>query len=197
MDINYTPSTVTPGNPTFSYPTANKTTYNTKPWFKFTSGKDATTFYYRVDSNSWQNFSCKANTTYEKQWPSSLSTGSHTVYIYNTSETNTVNPANKTGTSIVFTISEPEAAVSTGSIINSITIKGLQSNIRNQQHYYGQTQTTFTACNAGDLILSDYINQMKTVIEALPHPTSLSSVNTGTLITAATINSIRTALLNA
>jgi len=38
---------------------------------------------------------------------------------------------------------------------------------------------------------------METAIEALPHPTSLSSVNAGTKISASTINAIRTALTNA
>lgn len=198
VDIEYTPPAVTPGNPTFTYPAAaSRTTYNTKPWFRFKSGTNATKFYYRVDSASWQSFSCSASTTYNKQWPTALSAGSHTLYIYNTSSTSTVNSAGTTGTSRAFTVATPQAAVSAGAVIDDATIDGLQTNIRNQQYYYGQTQTTFTTCNSGTIILDDHIDAMETAIEALPHPTSLTSVDAGSKITAATINNIRTALLNA
>ena len=198
MDINYSPPAVTPGNPTFTYPAAeSRTTYNTKPWFRFKSGTNATKFYYRVDTASWQNFSCNASTTYDKQWPTELSTGSHTLYIYNTSSTDTVNPAGKTGTSRAFTVATPQAAVSAGNTIDDVTIDGLQTNIRNQQYYYGQTQTTFTTCDSGTIILDDHIDALETAIEALPHPTSLTSVNAGDFITLATFNNIRSALLNA
>lgn len=81
--------------------------------------------------------------------------------------------------------------------MDDATIDGLQANIRNQQAYYGLTQTTFTTCDYGTSALDDHIDQMETAIEVLPHPTSLSSVNAGSSITAATINAIRTALTNA
>lgn len=198
MDINYSPPAVTPGNPTFTYPAAaSRTTYNTKPWFRFKSGTNATKFYYRVDSASWQNFTCKASTTYDKQWPTALSAGSHTLYIYNTSRTNTVNSAGTTGTSRAFTVAAPQAAVSAGNVIDDATIDGLQTNIRNQQYYYGQTKTTFTTCDTGTVILDDHIDAMETAIKALPHPTSLSSVNAGDSITPTVFNNIRSALLNA
>lgn len=198
MDINYSPPAVPSGNPTFTYPAAaSRTTYNTKPWFRFTSGTNATKFYYRVDSASWQNFTCEASTTYDKQWPTALSAGSHTLYIYNTSRTDTVNSAGTTGTSRAFTVAAPQAAVSAGNVIDDATIDGLQTNIRNQQYYYGQTQTTFTTCDAGTVILDDHIDAMETAIEALPHPTSLSSVNAGDSITSAVFNNIRSALLDA
>ena len=198
LDIEYTPPAITPGNPTFTYPAAaSRTTYNTKPWFRFKSGTNATKFYYRVDSASWQSFSCSASTTYDKQWPTALSAGSHTLYIYNTSSTSTVNSAGTTGTSRTFTVATPQAAVSAGAVIDDATIDGLQTNIRNQQYYYGQTQTTFTACNLGTVILDDYIDAMETAIEALPHPTSLASVNAGDSIKPTAFNNIRSALLNA
>lgn len=193
LTINYT-TTVTPTAPTISYPaSASKTTYNTKPWFRFKANANTSKLYWRVDSGSWQNFSASNGSSYDKQWTTALSAGSHTVYCYALSSTST----SSSTVSRAFTVASPQAAVTAGSAMDDATIDGLQANIRNQQAYYGQTQTTFTTCDYGTKALDDHIDQMETAIEALPHPTSLSSVDAGTKISATTINAIRTALTNA
>lgn len=194
MDITYTEPSITPTAPTFTYPAAaSTTTYNQKPWFQFAAKANTSKIYWRVDSGSWQNFSASNGNPYDKQWTTALSIGSHTVHCYSQSSTST----NSGTQSRAFTVASPQAAVTAGSVMDDATIDGLQTNIRNQQAYYGKTQTTFTACNAGTKALDDHIDQMETAIETLPHPTSLSSVDAGTKISASTINAIRTALTNA
>lgn len=196
ITVNYTPpvTTITPTAPTITWPAAaSKTTYNTKPWFRFKANANTTKLYWRVDSGSWQNFSASNGSSYDKQWTTALSAGSHTVYCYALSSTST----SSSTVSRAFTVASPQAAVTAGSAMDDATIDGLQTNIRNQQAYYGQTQTTFTTCDYGTSALDDHIDQMEVAIEALPHPTSLSSVDAGSSITAATINAIRTALTNA
>lgn len=158
--------------------------------------QSSTTLYYKVDSASYQTKSnCANNTAYEVQWPTALSAGSHTLTVY-ANDGQSVNNTSSTA-SRTFTVGTPQAAVSVGGIIDDATIDGLQSNIKTQQTYYGQTNSTFTACNIGTTILDDHIDQMETAIEALPHPTALTSVDAGTKATAATMNAIRNALLNA
>ena len=194
LDITYTEPSVTPTAPTFTYPAAaSTTTYNQKPWFRFAAKANTSKLYWRVDSGSWQNFSASNGSSYDKQWTTALSAGSHTVYCYSQSNTST----NSGTQSRAFTVASPQAAVVAGELFNNATIDGLQANIKKQQAYYGKTQSSFTECNAGTLSLDDHIDQMETAIEALPHPTSLSSVDAGSSITAATINAIRTALTNA
>lgn len=193
LTISYT-NTVTPTAPTISYPaSASQTTYNTKPWFRFKANANTSKLYWRVDSGTWQNFSASNGSSYDKQWTTALSAGSHTVYCYSQSSTST----NSSTVSRAFTVASPQAVVTAGAIFDDAVIDGLQANIKKQQAYYGQTQTSFTTCNTGTKALDDHIDQMETAIEALPHPTSLSSVNAGTKISAATINAIRTALTNA
>lgn len=200
ITITYEENTA-PTTPTISIPSSDgKTTYNTKPYFTVTMGTDAqqssTTLYYKVDSASYQTkASCANSTAYEVQWPTALSAGSHTLTVY-ANDGQSVNNTSSTATR-TFTVGTPQAAVSVGGIIDDATIDGLQSNIKTQQTYYGQTNSSFTTCDAGTTILDDHIDQMETAIEALPHPTALTSVDAGTKATAATMNAIRNALLNA
>lgn len=193
-------SNTPPTTPTISLPSANgKTTYNSKPYFKITMGTDAqessTTLYYTVDSASYQTkASCANSTAYWIQWPTTLSTGSHTLTVYANDGKASSGTATRT-----FTVGTVTSAVSAGNVIDDATIDGLQSNANTQRSYYGLGNVSFTTCDLGVVILDDHIDQLETAIEELSHTaaSAITSVNAGTSATAATINSIRSALLNA
>ena len=193
-------SNTPPTTPKISLPSANgKTTYNSKPYFKITMGTDAqessTTLYYKVDSADYKTkASCANDTAYWIQWPTSLSTGSHTLTIYANDGKSSSGTATRT-----FTVGTVTSAVTAGNIIDDDTIDKLQSNINTQRAYYDFANASFTTCDLGTIALDDHIDQLETAIEALPQTaaSAITSVDAGTLATAATINSIRTALLNA
>lgn len=104
IDITYTEPTITPTNPTIVYPAAaNRITYNTKPWLRFTANANTSKLYWRIDSGSWQNFSASNGSSYDKQWTTALSAGSHTVYCYSQSSTST----NSSTQSRAFTVASP------------------------------------------------------------------------------------------
>ena len=201
VTVNFTyESNTPPTTPTISLPSANgKTTYNSKPYFKITMGTDAqessTTLYYTVDSASYQTkASCANSTAYWIQWPTVLSTGSHTLTVYANDGKSSSDTTTRT-----FTVGTVTSAVSVGGVIDDATIDGLQSNTNTQRAYYDLTAASFTTCDLGTIILDDHIDQLETAIEALPQTASsaVTSVDAGIPATAATINSIRTALLNA
>lgn len=191
LTINYT-SVVTPTAPTINYPAAaNRITYNTKPWFRFKANTNTNKLYWRVDSGSWKNFTANNGNSYDKQWTTVLTPGSHTISCYSQSSTST----NSSTVSRTFTIAEPQSAVTAGSLLDDNIIDGLQTNIKNQQSYYGKTQTSFTVCDLGSTILSNQINEMVEALVDLPHTESLSEIKIGDIINASTINNIRSALL--
>lgn len=199
LDITYEDPTITPGDPSFIYPVASATTYNTKPWFRFKSGTDATTMYFRVDSSDWQSFSCDEDTNCSaQQWPATLSVGEHTLYIYNTSSTDTTNPAGKTGTSRIFTVAQPQTSIAVGDLFDDTIIDNLQKNINNQQAYYNTSKTTFTVCNAGTTALANQINEMQDAIIALPNSSpTFTNIKAGDSLNASSFNNIISALLKA
>lgn len=103
LTINYT-TTITPTAPTISYPaSASKITYNTRPWFRFKANANTSKLYWRVDSGTWQNFSASNGSSYDKQWTTTLSTGSHIVYCYAQSSTST----NSSTVSRAFIVASP------------------------------------------------------------------------------------------
>lgn len=201
VTVNFSYESNTPPTaPKISLPSANgKTTYNSKPYFQITMGTDsqetATTLYYTVDSASYQTkTSCTNNTAYWIQWPTTLSTGSHTLTVY--ANDGKASSSTATRTFIVGTVT---SAVSAGNAIDDATIDGLQSNANTQRSYYDLGNVSFTTCDLGVVVLDDHIDQLEAAIEELPHTaaSAITSVNAGTSATAATINSIRSALLNA
>ncbi len=199
LDITYEDPTVTPGDPSFIYPVASTTTYNTKPWFRFKSGTDAITMYFKVDSSAWQSFSCDEDTNCSaQQWPTALSVGEHTLYIYNTSSTDTTNPAGTSGTSRIFTVAQPQTSIAAGDLFDDTIIDNLQKNINNQQAYYNISKTAFTVCNSGTTALANQINEMQDAIIALPNSSpTFSNIQAGDSLNASSFNDIRSALLKA
>lgn len=194
--IDYYVKNTAPSAPTIVYPAAaNKTTYNTKPWFRFKSGSDAEstslTTYWRVDSGTWQSYSGAEATNTDKQWTTALSTGSHTVYAYSSDGSLTSSTVSR-----AFTIASPISTVSAGSKIDDATIDSLQTQINNLRAYYGLAATTFTTVNAGTKALDDHIDELETAFEATPHKTNVASVNAGDKIATTNVNNLRTGLLN-
>jgi hypothetical protein len=111
LSIVYYSKNTAPGAPTIVYPaSASKTTYNTKPWFRFKTGTDAEsssiTTYWRVDSGTWQSYSSTTGSNNDKQWTTALAAGSHTVYAYSSDGVATSSTASRT-----FTVGTPAAAI--------------------------------------------------------------------------------------
>lgn len=193
--FTYTVNTA-PSAPTIVYPaSAGKTTYNTKPWFRFKSGSDSEatsiTTYWRVDSGTWQSYSGSEATNIDKQWTTALSTGSHTVYAYSSDGSLTSSTVSRT-----FTVATPISAISTGAKFDDATIDSLQTQINNLRAYYGLSAYSFTACNAGAKALDDHIDELEIAFEATPHKTDVATVNAGAKLAKANINNLRTGLLN-
>lgn len=195
ITLTYTENTA-PSAPTIVYPAAaGKTTYNTKPWFRFKSGSDAEstniTTYWRVDNGTWQSYSGNEATNTDKQWTTTLSTGSHTVYAYSSDGSLTSSTVSRT-----FTVATPISAITVGTLMDDAVIDSLQTQINNLRAYYGLTATTFTTINAGTKAIDDHIDELETAFEATPHKTDVVSVNAGAKTVIANINNLRTGLLN-
>lgn len=194
VSVTFIAAPAAAGAPTIIYPAGSgRTTYNRNARFKVTMGSNCAYCYFRIDSGGWSGVKVTSNTVYEIFSTNALSIGEHTVDIYCTSSDGVA--SNTVSTS--FIVGYPQAAVSTGDLFDDVTIDGLQINIRNQQFYYGQTQTKFTECNYGDKSKADHLNEMNNAIAALPYPTTLANVSSTSIIGKDQINAIRSALLKA
>ena len=111
-----------PATPTFNYPVASKTTYNTKPRFSM-KGTDADgnslTYQYSMDNSTWTNLATgvSSGTTKVGQVSTAQSTGSKTLYL------RTYDGAAYSSTaSRAFTIGSTSLGVSAGTVIDDVTI---------------------------------------------------------------------------
>lgn len=203
VTVNFSYETNTPPTtPTISLPPANgRTTYNVYPRFYITMGTDAqessTTLYYSVDSATAQTkASCANNTGYWIQWPTALSNGSHTLTVYANDGKTSSGSASRSFTIAAGSVTA--AVTANTSIIDDATIDGLQSNINTQRSYYNLSSYSFTTCNSGTTLDDAQFDQLEAAMEECPHSANtITSVNGGTTATAASINSVRSALLNA
>lgn len=199
LTITYTRTVrnTAPGTPTIVYPaSASKTTYNTKPWFRFKTGTDAEsssiTTYWRVDSGTWQTYSSATGSNNDKQWTTALSAGAHTVYAYSSDGTATSSEVSR-----AFTVGTPAAAITKNSTIDDSQISTMKTQINNQRAYYGLGNGSYSTITAGTTKCDDaHLDEMETALEATPHCPTIASVDANATIVIAHMNAFRTALLS-
>lgn len=167
MAVNSWEANNAPTTPTFNYPVASKTTYNTKPRFSM-KGTDADgnslTYQYSMDNSTWTNLatSVASGTSKVGQVSTAQSTGSKTLYI------RTYDGAAYSSTaSRAFTIGTTSISPTSGTKIDDSLIDNAQSYITNLAAYYGKTAPSWTAQNAESKLTAASISDLNTKLKAL------------------------------
>ena len=152
------------------YPAVNSTTiYNRTPFFKgtgwYASGEEitGTWIYYKVDNSNWKSGSIWGGI----QWPTTLSVGSHTLYIRSYSP----NEGYSSTLSRTFTVANTSSiSLTRGNLItDESSIDIIIPMLQNISKYYYNNTGSFTSQNTPNLISSSTVGQIRTFFTSLPY----------------------------
>lgn len=184
MAVNSWEANNAPTTPTFNYPVASKTTYNTKPRFSM-KGTDADgnslTYQYSMNNSTWTNLatSVSSGTSKSGQVSTAQSTGSKTLYLRTYDGASYSSVASR-----AFTIGSTSLGASINNIIDDTIIDNAQSYITNLASYYGNSAPSWITCNAGTKLNLAQITELNTRLKALSPAQSFTVPSANSTISA-------------